>query len=187
MFSVLGELKPKTEKRSEELSLLLGERYELNLRCQKFIDQEVTRMHGELLEEHERVKKLARAQQTTIAELEEKYGEYMRQWHTAKADVVKAMLELDSATAVQRGLGRFSTSGSIAAAKKRVESAQAAVDKAKEPESTALQLANHVSLVELPREKQKLEELATEELRLRARLNGLDPDMIEFGLRPVGA
>jgi hypothetical protein len=97
------------------------------------------------------------------------------------------MLALDSATAAQQSLTRFSTSGSIAVAKKKVEQAQAGVDGARGPESTALQLANHVSLVELPREKQKLEELATEELRLRARLNGLDPDMIEFGLRPVGA
>jgi hypothetical protein len=186
-FRVLSSLQPKTEERSQLLSRLLGERYELNARCQRFIDEEAEGMHAALLEAHEKIKTAARAQQQVIADLEQRHGESMREWHRAKAVVAEKVTALNSATAAQKGLGRFSPSSAIAAVKRKVEAAQAQVDAAREPESRALQSANQITMNELPRAKEKLEELAAEELRIRAQLAGLNPDMVELGLRPVGA
>jgi hypothetical protein len=182
VFGLLTSLAPaKNAEEQAELSSLLAERYSLNARTQLYVDRKIAETRAGLEADHEAAKAAVRAQLKVIEGLKQEYGEASREWQASKERVVEALLKLDETQQGFRVLSRFASSAAIASAQKKWITAQAELDKAREPEGEALRSMNHLNLVAIPAELKRRDELIEQETRLAAILAGKDPDLVVLG------
>jgi hypothetical protein len=180
MMTVLSDLAPENEERDALRLSLVAERYELNLRCQGFIDEEVSSARDRLLAEHERVKGECRAQETRIGKLKTviiglKRELYRLRGVTAEARTTATAVEADLLT-----VSRFATAKQIKAAERAAEAARVQAEQAAEAEAPVFEQIRYLDMTELARENQILAELAQEELELDAAISG-KPFTDKFG------
>jgi hypothetical protein len=183
-FRLLLDLPPaRGAEEQAELNALISERFLLNQRTQAYVDRKMSEMRAGLEKAHEESKAAVRAQLQVVETLKEKHAASARDWHSAKGRVAEAQTELNQAQEDARSLSRFANRAAIESAQKKIVLAQAALDKAREPEGESLRGMNYVNMSLLPRELEKLDALIVEEQRLQALLDGRDPVMQELGLQ----
>ena len=155
-----------------KISVLIGKRIAENKTALELIEQGAEKERALLTEKWELVKKQARDQQRKINELRKEIADTTRQWNAAVKVTSDASMKALEAEAKRKTLSRFAPSSAIQKAEEVVDRADEAFAKAEEAESRWLSHRNQLVLVELPKLQKELERLATEEIRLRARVTG---------------
>lgn len=156
---------------SEERDKLLSEANTFGSAVDAFLDACAEQRHAMLEKRHKEVRALGREQTALCGQLTVKFNVANADWNHACEARAHAVDDLKGARYQKAHLGRWASDSEINKADANVANAKTKADRAIEKENEALQRRNEAEEVLLVA-KAKLNELATEEIRLRHSLDG---------------
>jgi hypothetical protein len=163
-------------------------RMESNAEAESQLYAAAEKENSELVTRHEDIKRQGKEQQARIAKLRNEITDAENEFRRLNEVTAKAVGELHIAQKERQEISRYASADEVQSLEEKIEKATAKVDAAEKAAGEHLSRRNYLAMVGLKPLMEKMEELAIEEARLRARILGeayWDP---EFGIQiPAGS